>query len=178
MALRALAGGRPFRDQESGLTRVSAEDFVGGYVEHVQESVVIDAPRPLVWRIYVDHASWTKWARIGKVRLKTEGGRDRDGVGCVRVIRNSGVSVEERVTEFEPPHRMAYRVVRGGLPMSDHLGEVEFFEADGATRIVWRCRFRSRLPFLGAPMRWIVGATFRRVLAGLKREVSVQGVRS
>jgi hypothetical protein len=73
------------------------------------------------------------------------------------------------VLEFEPPRRMTYRVVSGGLPMKDHLGEV-LFEPDGAgTRVVWRCRFASRIPGLGGLQQRLVTRFFRAALDGLAR---------
>lgn len=143
-------------------------------MQEVEAAEWIQAPRSRVWARYTDHASWTDWAGIGRARLDRQGAQDRDGVGCVRVIRNLGVAVYEEVTEFDSPRYMAYRVLRGGLPMKNHFGEVVFHERDGGTLVEWRCRFDSRLPGLGKPMGWIVAGVFRRVLKNLKRDVGAQ----
>jgi SAM-dependent methyltransferase/uncharacterized protein YndB with AHSA1/START domain len=129
-----------------------------------------DAPPEQVWKIYTDHAGWSSWAGLGRARLATEGHPDRNGVGAVRCFTNAGISVYEEVLSFEPPKRMTYRVVRGGIPiMTNHLGEVRL-EPDGAgTRLTWRCRFDSSVPGLGPPMRWMVTRLFRRALEGLAR---------
>jgi hypothetical protein len=88
----------------------------------------------------------------------------------VRGFASGGVSVFEEVLAFEPPKRMTYRVVRGGIPiMTNHLGEVLFEPEGSGTRLVWRCRFDSKVPGLGAPMRWLVTRLFTRALAGLAR---------
>jgi uncharacterized protein YndB with AHSA1/START domain len=123
-----------------------------------------------VWKVYTDHAGWSAWAGLGRARLETEGSPDRNGVGAVRRFTTGGVSVFEEVLAFEPPKRMTYRVVRGGIPiMKDHLGEV-LLEPDGAgTRLIWRCRFDSSVPGLGAPMRWMLTRLFRRALDGLAK---------
>jgi carbon monoxide dehydrogenase subunit G len=56
---------------------------------------------------------------------------------------------------------------KGGGPMKNHLGEV-IFEPDGdGTRVVWRCRFDSRIPGLGGLMRRFVTRFFRSALEGL-----------
>ena len=57
----------------------------------------------------------------------------------------------------------------GGLPMKNHLGEV-VFEPDGdGTLVTWRCRFDSKIPGLGGPLRVIVTRVFRTALDGLAR---------
>jgi hypothetical protein len=65
---------------------------------------------------------------------------------------------------------MTYRLV-GGVPLlRDHLGEVRF-EPDGdGTRVVWRCRFESRIPGLGGLLRALVTRMFRQALEGLARK--------
>ena len=139
-------------------------------MQAVEVRKVIDAPRERVWEVYTDHVSWQRWSSIGKVRLEREGVPAPNGVGCVRVISNAGVAVHEEVLSWDAPGRMTYRVVKGGLPMRDHLGEVEFTdEPGGKTLIVWRCRFASRIPGLGPLFRVIVRKVFRDTLDSLAR---------
>jgi len=139
-------------------------------MQHVEVERRFEASPAEVWKIYTDHAGWSRWAGLGRARLATEGSPDRNGVGAVRCFTTGGISVFEEVLTFEPPKRMTYRVVKGGIPiMRDHLGEV-VLEPDGAgTRLIWRCRFDSSVPGLGAPMRWMVTRMFRRALEGLAR---------
>lgn len=139
----------------------------------MQEVVVeklIEAPRRRVWDVYTDHVSWQDWSSIGTVRLDKEGVPAPNGVGCVRVISRGGVSAFEEIVSWEPPSRMTYRVVRGGLPMRNHLGEVEFSDRDGGrTLVVWRCRFDSKIPGLGPIFRVIVRKVFRDTLNALAK---------
>lgn len=141
-------------------------------MQHVEVVKVIDAPRQAVWRRYTDHVSWTQWAGLGKVRLAREGVPPPNGVGCVRVIRNAGIEVHEEVLSFDAPRRMTYRVVKGGIPIENHLGEVDFDLQGSATRITWRCRFDSRIPGLGGVFRWLISRLFRRALDGLERALA------
>jgi uncharacterized protein YndB with AHSA1/START domain len=139
-------------------------------MQHVEVERRFAAPPAQVWKVYTDHAGWSAWAGLGRARLETEGHPERNGVGAVRCFTTGGVSVFEEVLSFEPPKRMTYRVVRGGIPiMKNHLGEV-LLEPDGSgTRLIWRCRFDSSVPGLGAPMRWLVTRLFRRALEGLAK---------
>ena len=141
-------------------------------MQHVEVTHRFDAPPQRVWDVYTDHARWSEWSGLGSSSLETEGRPERDGVGAVRCLGNGPLRVWEEVVEFDAPKRMAYRVVRGGFPIANHLGEVSL-EPDGSgTRLVWRCRFGSRVPGLAVPMRWLVTRMFRTALAGLARRLA------
>jgi uncharacterized protein YndB with AHSA1/START domain len=141
-------------------------------VQRVEVQQLIAAPVQRVWDRYTDHVSWTDWAGLGRVRLEREGVPAPNGVGCVRAISSLGVSVYEEVLSFDPPRRMTYRVVRGGLPITNHLGEVAFEPRDGHTLVTWRCQFDSRIPGLGAVFRAVITRLFRNGLRGLAQRLS------
>ena len=75
----------------------------------------------------------------------------------------------EEILDFDPPKRMTYRVVKGGLGMKNHLGEVFFEPAGDGTKITWRCRFDSKVPGFSWIMRGIVTRVFHDALDGLER---------
>jgi uncharacterized protein YndB with AHSA1/START domain len=129
------------------------------------------APIERVWARYTDHASWSTWAGLGKVTLAREGTPAPNGVGCVRQFTAGGMGLQEEVLTFEPPHRMTYRICRGGGPIADHHGEVLMQPRDGGTDITWRCHFRSRVPGLGSLMRLGIARSFRSALRGLERDL-------
>ena len=141
-------------------------------VQHVEVHEHIAVPIERVWARYTDHVSWTEWARMGRVRLTREGVPPPNGVGAVRAISSAGVTVEEEVLSWEPPHRMTYRIVRGGLPITDHRGEVVFASRNGGTDVTWRCQFNSRVPGLGGVFRACITNLFRRALRRLARDLA------
>jgi uncharacterized protein YndB with AHSA1/START domain len=145
---------------------------VDSALQQVEVEELIAAPIERVWAQYTDHVSWTEWAGLGRVRLAREGTPPPNGVGCVREFGSLGVTLHEEVLTFEAPHRMTYRIVRGPMPITDHLGEVAFSRRDGATLITWRCRFRSRIPGLGGLFRWYITRLFRNALRGLARRIA------
>jgi hypothetical protein len=140
-------------------------------LQHVEVWRVFDAPIERVWERYTDYVSWTRWARLGQVKLDPPGSPDRNGVGAVRVISNTGITVWEEVLSFESPRRMTYRVKRGGLPMKDHLGEVVLVERGEETLLIWRSRFRSELYCLGPAYRVLITYLFNRALDGLAADL-------
>src|SRR5512143_1105493 len=136
-------------------------------MRHVEVQQVIEAPVQAVWDRYTDHRSWTEWAGVGTVRLDRPGVPPPNGVGSVRAISSAGVKVLEEVVSFDPPRRMTYRVVKGAIPIKDHLGEVVFAPHERGTLVTWRCQFKSRVPGLGAALQLLVTRIFRNALRGL-----------
>jgi uncharacterized protein YndB with AHSA1/START domain len=142
-------------------------------VQRVEVERVFAVPPAELWRVYTDHARWKEWAGFRDSWLEREGAPDRNGAGCVRGFSGlPGQAVFEEVLEFEPPRRMTYRLVRGGLPIRDHLGEVLLEPDAGGTRLVWRCRFVSKLPGLGGVIRRGIRYFFARALDGLARHLA------
>ncbi len=141
-------------------------------VQHVDVQEVIAAPIDTVWARYTDHVSWTEWAGLGRVQLARQGVPPPNGVGAVRRISSFGVGVEEEVLTWDPPRRMTYRIVRDGLPLRDHLGEVLFTPEAGGTRVTWRCQFNSAVPGMGRVFRAVITQIFRRALRSLARDLS------
>jgi len=138
-------------------------------MKHVEVQQVIEAPMQVVWDRYTDHVSWTQWAGLGTVRLERPGVPPPNGVGSVRVISNAGFKVFEEVVSFEPPRRMTYRVVKGGIPIKDHMGEVLFEPHERGTLVTWRCQFDSRVPGLGGAFQLLITRLFRNALHRLSR---------
>lgn len=138
-------------------------------MRYVEVQQVIEAPVQAVWDRYTDHVSWTDWAGVGTVRLDRTGVPPPNGVGSVRAISSAGVKVFEEVVSFDPPRRMTYRVVKGGIPIKDHLGEVVFEPHERGTLVTWRCQFNSRVPGLGLALQLLVTRIFRNALRGLSR---------
>lgn len=133
-------------------------------MQQVEVTRTVPAPPARAWEIYTDHAGWKRWSGLRRSSLETQGARDRNGTGAVRCLGSYGFCAWEEILEFEPPVRMTYRLVQGGLPLRNHLGEVLFEPEDGGTRVTWRCRFDSRVPGLGGLMRWYITGFFRTTL--------------
>lgn len=138
-------------------------------MERIEVTRRFAAPPQAVWDVYTDHAGWQKWAGVGSSRLTRAGEPERNGVGAIRALGPQPFSAYEEVLSFEPPKRMTYRVLRGGIPIRNHLGEVRF-EPDGdGTRVVWTCRFEPRVPLLGGVFQRIITRVFRQALDGLAK---------
>jgi uncharacterized protein YndB with AHSA1/START domain len=139
----------------------------------IELSRQIPAAPDRVWALYTDHEGWEKWAGVKEVVLRQKGDPPPNGLGAIRVIRASGMAIEEEVTAFEPPRRMAYRLV-AGAPIRDHAGEVRF-EPDGAgTRVTWTVRFRPLVPGTG----WLIRRMLERSLGDVLERLAAQCARA
>lgn len=138
-------------------------------MEQVKVARHFDAPAERVWEVYTDHARWSEWAGFPKSWIEKPGVPLTNGSGCVRGFGAMGSKTFETIHEFDPPHRMTYSILKGGLPIADHFGEVSF-EPDGdGSRIVWQCRFRSRVPLMGLVLQRFITRFFRNALDGLAK---------
>jgi uncharacterized protein YndB with AHSA1/START domain len=49
-------------------------------MQRIEVERTIAAPIQRVWDVYTDHASWSRWAGVGKSWLETKGSPDPNGV--------------------------------------------------------------------------------------------------
>ena len=123
-----------------------------------------------VWDENTNHVGWGEWGGVGGAGLEREGDPAPNGVGCIRVIGPGPFAACEETLRFEPPKPMTYTILRGGIPMRNHIGEVWLKPEGDRTRIVWHCRFESKIPGLGWLFERIARRVFVGVLDGLARE--------
>jgi len=135
-------------------------------VQHVEVEHRYPQSPQEAWDVYTDHAGWKQWASTPGSRLVKEGVSERNGAGAVRGFIGG---LREEILDFEPPRRMTYRVIAGSFPIRNHHGEVELEPVGEGTRLIWRCRFESKIPGLGPLLERFVSWTFSRSLAGMER---------
>jgi uncharacterized protein YndB with AHSA1/START domain len=137
----------------------------------VEHETRIAASPERVWAILTDHEGMPRWFPAREVIRRRPGTTDPNGVDAVRVVRASGLAIEERVTVFEPCKRMEY-VVTGGVPLRDHRGTVvlDAVEGDGESSVVgWSVELRPLIPGTGWILRRATEGLIRDGLDGLRR---------
>jgi uncharacterized protein YndB with AHSA1/START domain len=140
-------------------------------VQELELRASVPAPIEDVWRAFTDHAGWQRWAGFKEVVLRQPGDPPPNGLGAIRVLRHAGVAIEEEVTAFEPPARLAYRVV-AGLPLRDHHAEVRFSAEPAGTAVLWSVRFRPLVPGTGWLLRRAVTHKLADILHRLQSTAS------
>jgi uncharacterized protein YndB with AHSA1/START domain len=128
----------------------------------------IDAPRDRVWEVLVDHENMPSWFPAREVVRRCPGESHPNGVGARRVVRISGLAIEEIVTAFKPPEHLEYSVTEGA-PFLDHTADVILMRDGEGTRVRWSVRLRPLIPGTGWLVKSNLTRTLERGLAGLKR---------
>jgi uncharacterized protein YndB with AHSA1/START domain len=113
----------------------------------VQVRVLVKAPIERVFERITDHEAMRDWPGIAACSLIAEG-QPRNGIGAVRRVKAFGVTLDEEVVVFDPPHRYDYTIIKG-LPVK-HRGIVALSRVEGGTEVDWRVTLSSRLPLMAA----------------------------
>jgi uncharacterized protein YndB with AHSA1/START domain len=137
-------------------------------VIEISLEIHIDAPRERVWKILVDHERMPAWYPAKEVIRRRPGDPDPNGLGTRRVVRQSGLAIEEVVTAFKPCEHLEYAAVEGA-PYVDHTADVILISEGDRTRVRWSARMRPLVPGTGWIVKNNLVRTLQRALAGLKR---------
>ncbi len=136
----------------------------------LEVAIRIAASPEAVWQVLASHERMPEWMPAREVVRRRPGSTDPNGEGAVRTLRLGPMVVDERISVFEPPKRLQYKVIEGA-PLRQHRGEVVLSPAADGTRVRWSVSFRPLIPGTG----WLLRAASRRLvvrsLEGLKRRV-------
>lgn len=129
--------------------------------------VVQDYSKPVaeVFSYLADHNNLGRVFGI-PVRRVRDGQGDVNGVGSVRRLGLGPLAVEETVTALSPNRSIDYRISKGGGPIRNHCGKLEFSGSGRGSRVAWTIQFDSPLPLVGPVVKLVLGQAIR---LGLKR---------
>jgi len=164
-------GGAPFYGLVSFPPHGGGLEDASSTMIRVEHETRIAASRERIWEILTDHEGMPRWFPAREVIRRRPGTPDPNGVDAVRVVRASGLAIEERVTAFEPGKRMEY-VVTGGVPLRDHRGVVvlEAGDSDDESSVVrWSVELRPLIPGTGWILRRATDGLIKDGLDGLRR---------
>ena len=120
-----------------------------------------------VWRLLSDSATYPDWGAWDGRTLEREGRPAPEGEGAIRTLRTGRVVVREKITAFDPPQRVAYRLL-DGLPVKGYEAEATLAPAaEGGTAIRWRASFEPRFPVPGFLVRRRLQSVFDDVVERL-----------
>ena len=128
------------------------------------------ASREVVWALLADVSTWTEWGLFDEARLETPGPDEPQGVGARRLLRTDRARSLEEIFVFEPPHRLAWLVIKGSLPVRNLRSEVQLTEAQGGTEIWWRSSYEPRI--FGTA--WMLDRNLKLFLADATRRLAVR----
>ena len=129
------------------------------------------APISTVWELVSDVETWPEWGVFDEARLEQPGEEHPHGVGARRFVRADRMKNHEEVFLYEPPHRLAYLVVKGNLPVSDQRSDVRLGETlGGGTEIRWRTSYRPRI--FGTA--WMIDQNLKLFLTDAARRLAIR----
>jgi uncharacterized protein YndB with AHSA1/START domain len=131
-------------------------------MKHLSVRRTIHAPNDVVWDALIDHEGMVDWSPMRRVTLLVEGSPERNGVGAVRRMAGPGMTLEEEVVDWNPPHWYEYRLTRGA-PIRHHHGRVALEDRGADTHVRWAVTFAPALPGTG----WLIAGALERGLGGM-----------
>ncbi|WP_320668994.1 PPOX class F420-dependent oxidoreductase [Patulibacter defluvii] len=134
----------------------------------------IDAPAAAVFAAATSVGTYASLAAIRSARVVAPGRGDGDLTDAVRRIDLRALRFDERIEEWRPPQRMAYRIERSWpLPIADQHGTLVVVDRPDGAEVTWTSSFRLAVPLLGRPLTWaarpLTAIGFRVVLARAAR---------
>jgi hypothetical protein len=133
------------------------------------------APPEAVFAVLADATRWREWA--GRMITVSEWEREGDpapgGVGAIRKLGRPPAYALEQILEYDPPHHLAYTIVRG-LPVRGYHADVDLLPAaGGGTTIRWSGAFEPKVPATGA----MFAAVLERIVRGYARGAAAEAAR-
>jgi hypothetical protein len=139
---------------------------------------IISAPSEPIFAMLSDHEGYRRFPNFIWSRLVRQGAPDPRGVGARRVMWFRGTRVVEDIIEYEPPVRLAYRVVSCMIPLKHERGVVELTATPQGTEVSWKTSFEVDVPWIGELIEKLTGpgltTAIGEILRYVKREVETK----
>ncbi len=115
------------------------------HVERLMNKGIEDA-----FDLLANHEGYTQFKGVTEVKLLEEGESERNGVGALRHVNLGALKFDERITCFQRPYRMDYKIERSSpLPFKHELGSISLKEVDGGTQVIWISKGTIAIPLFG-----------------------------
>ena len=112
---------------------------------------IVKAPIDKVFDAISDHANYALYPSVGMASLLNEGDKERNGKGALRTVETGAFKVWERITAFERPVHMQYKIERAKpLKMDHYKGIIDLKDlGDGTTHVTWVSEGKMAVPLIG-----------------------------
>jgi uncharacterized protein YndB with AHSA1/START domain len=112
---------------------------------------IVKAPIDKVFDAISDHANYALYPSVGIAHLLNEGDGERNGKGALRTVETGVFKVWERITAFQRPIHMQYKIERSKPFKIDHYeGIIDLKDlADGTTHVTWVSEGKIAVPLIG-----------------------------
>ncbi|MCD1649310.1 SRPBCC family protein [Marinobacter adhaerens] len=139
--------------------RIHVERVVGKDIDTVFEAIA-------------DHASYDRFPGVSRSVLIEEGKDEKNGTGALRVIGAGRLELTERITRFERPNRMHYRIENSSPFAVQHTkGEIVLTPEGEETRVTWISEGAVHVPLLGRIMDRMAERSFSKAFSSLLKSI-------
>jgi uncharacterized protein YndB with AHSA1/START domain len=134
------------------------------------------ASKERIFALVSDATSWPRWAGplVRHGMWVQEGDPAPGGVGAVRRLGTRRGGTREQITEFDPPHYLAYTIL-SRVPMRDYRAIVSLDPDGDGTRITWAGAFEPVVPGTGGLIAWLLRRMVGSMASGLARYAETAG---
>jgi hypothetical protein len=112
---------------------------------------IVNSPIDKVFEAISDHANYALFRSVGIAKLLNEGDTERNGTGAFRSVQTGAFKVWERITAFERPTHMQYKIERSRpLKINHYKGIIDLKDlGDGRTHATWVSEGTIPVPLIG-----------------------------
>lgn len=104
----------------------------------------------VVFELLADHEGYTQLKGVNRVKLLEVGETEKNGLGALRHVDLGAVQFDERITCFQRPYRMDYKIERSSpLPFKHELGSITLNAIEGGTQVIWISKGTVAVPLFG-----------------------------
>lgn len=111
----------------------------------------VNAPIEKVFDAISDHANYALFPPVGISKLINEGDTERNGQGALRTVQTGPFKVWEKITAFDRPIHMQYKIEKAKPIKIEHLkGIIDLKDlGDGTTHVTWVSEGKMVVPLIG-----------------------------
>lgn len=125
-----------------------------------------------VFEAISDHANYHRFPGVDKSVLVETGTEEQNGAGALRIIGAGPLELTERITKFERPTLMHYRIEKSRPFAVDHTrGEIKLTAAGDSTRVTWISEGRVKVPLVGRVLDGVAERSFTRAFNSLLKAI-------
>ena len=111
---------------------------------------IIDKDINTVFDILADHAGYSKFQGVKAAKLLEPGETEKNGLGALRHIDLGAIRFDERITCFEGPPLLDYKIEGSSpLPFRHELGSITLEQIAEGTKVIWVSKGTVPVPILG-----------------------------
>lgn len=135
---------------------------------HIHVERLLNTDINTVFEAIADHARYDRFPGVSKSVLVDEGKEEKNGTGALRIIGAGRLELTERITRFERPNRMDYRIEKSSPFRVQHTrGEIVLRPEGDQTRVIWISEGAVKVPLLGKMMDRMAERSFSKAFSSL-----------